>query len=200
MRTAALRVALLAMTMIAARLGTTDLGASEIALVIWSFLAMAHDSLAIAAQAMVGRQLGAGLADDAREVSRRLVRIGLVVGGGLLVLVGLLHDVLPHLFSDDPAVTDLAAFLLLWVAVLQPVAGWVFVLDGVLIGAGDQHFLAIAMVLSTAAFAFAVAPVLPLELGIGWLWAAFAVLMVARGLTLGWRYAGSRWLVVGAVR
>ena len=102
-RTAALRVALLVMTMVATRLGSVDVSASEIALAIWSFLAMGHDSLAIAAQALVGRQLGAGRADDAQAVSHRLVLIGLAVGAGMLVLVAALHGVLPELFSNDPA-------------------------------------------------------------------------------------------------
>ncbi|HEX2577039.1 MAG TPA: hypothetical protein VHK88_11870, partial [Aquihabitans sp.] len=89
-------------------------------------------------------------------------------------------------------------FLLLWVAVLQPLGAVAFVLDGVLIGAGDQRFLARAMALAALGLALAIAPVLPLGLGIGWVWAAFGVLMAIRAVTLLARFRSDRWLVTGA--
>ena len=58
-------------------LGTVSLGAHQIAFQLWSFLALSLDSIAIAAQAMVGRLLGAGDADGARSASRRMVEWGL---------------------------------------------------------------------------------------------------------------------------
>jgi Na+-driven multidrug efflux pump len=85
----------------------------------------------------------------------------------------------------------------------QPLAGYVFVLDGVLIGAGDARYLAIAGVVNLAAY-------LPLLLAVGysgtgggagllWLWAAFSLgYMAARALTLGLRARTDRWMVLGA--
>ena len=110
------------------------------------------------------------------------------------------HTVLPHLFTDDAAVAELAAFVLGWVAVLQPVNAIAFVLDGILIGAGDMRFLAWAMAGSTALFVPAAAAVAVLDAGLGWLWAALGLFMVSRAVALGARFAGDRGLVLGAVR
>ena len=83
---------------------------------------------------------------------------------------------------------------------MQPVNAVAFVLDGVLIGAGDMAFLARAMVLAAAVFVPAALAGLALGLGIGWLWAAIGLLMAVRAGTLLIRFAGDRWLVLGAVR
>jgi putative MATE family efflux protein len=199
-RTAALRGSLLLATATAARIGVADLGAHQVAFEIWSFLALGLDALAIAGQAMTGRLLGSGDADGARAAGRRLIEWGVVGGVAVAVLIVLVRPWLPHLFSDDPAVIGLIAFLLWWVAVLQPVNAVVFVLDGVLIGAGDQRFLALAMVAAFAAFAVVAGAVLALDLGIGWLWAALTVLMTARLIALGLRFRRGSWAVTGALR
>ncbi len=197
-RTAALRGSLVALIAVATRIGRVDVAAHQIAFEVWNLLAMALDSLAIAGQAMVGRLLGAGDAVGARAAATRLLVLGLV--GSLILAAGLAlaSPVLPQLFSPDPAVAQLAAFLLLWVAVLQPLCAVAFVLDGVLIGAGDQRFLARAMALAALALLVVIAPILPLGLGIGWVWAAFGALMVVRTVTLLLRFRSDRWLVSGA--
>jgi putative MATE family efflux protein len=199
-RTLALRMSLTLFTAIAARIGAEEVGAHEIAFAIWSLLALALDAIAIAGQAMVGRFLGADDVDTARQVGRRMLELGTVAGvfAGGVVLIG--RPVLPDIFSNDPDVLHLAGFLLLFVAVLQPVNGAVFVLDGLLIGAGDMSFLAKAMVgaaLLTAPVAVAVAV---LGLGIGWVWGAITVLMLARLSVLALRWRSGAWAVVGAER
>jgi putative MATE family efflux protein len=199
-RTAALRASLLVATAVAARTGVVDLGAHQVAFELWSFLALVLDAIAIAGQAMVGRLLGAGDAAGARAASRRMVEWGVAAGVVAGLAVAALAPVLPGLFTDDPAVADLASFLLLWVAGLQVVNAVVFVLDGVLIGAGDLRHLAWAMTLAAVAFVPAAVAVRLLDLGIGWLWAAIAVLMVARLVALGARWRGGSWAVVGAER
>lgn len=154
--------------------------------------------MAIAAQAMVGRLLGAGDVDAARAASKRMVEWGLLAGLVLGGLVAVLRPVLAPLFSDDPAVIDLTLKVLWLVAVLQPLNAVVFVLDGILIGAGDLRFLAGAMV---AAFAlFLPAAILAGAVGgtLGWLWGAVTLLMVARLAGVAWRFAGRSWMVTGA--
>lgn len=197
-RTVALRASLTLFTAVAARIGAEEVGAHEIAFALWSLLALGLDAVAIAGQAMVGRFLGADDVDTARQVGRRMLELGTVAGvaGGALVLLG--RPVLPDIFSNDPEVLHLAGFLLVFVAVLQPVNGAVFVLDGLLIGAGDMAFLAKAMVaaaLLTAPVAVAVAV---LGLGIGWVWAAITVLMLARLAVLAVRWHSGAWAVTGA--
>lgn len=197
-RTAALRGALLALTAVATRIGRTDVAAHQIVFEIWNLLAMALDALAIAGQALVGRYLGASAPNQARAASRRLLGLGVAASIVTAALVAVASPVLPRLFTPDTDVVDLARFLLLWVAVLQPIAAVAFVLDGVLIGAGDQRWLAGAMVASALALGLAVAPILPLGLGIGWVWFALGVLMATRAVLLLARFAGDRWLVTGA--
>ena len=199
-RTAALLSAFTLATAIAARLGPVPVAAHQVAMQLWFTLALGLDAVAIAGQAMIGRLLGAGDAAGARSASRRMVELGVGMGVLFGLAVAALHGVLPHLFSDDPAVVALAAFLLLWVAGMQPANAVVFVLDGVLMGAGDMRFLAVAMIGAVLLFAAAGSTLLVLHLGIGWLWAALTLLILARMATLLGRLRTDHWLVVGATR
>ncbi len=200
LRTVALRASLLVTVAVATRMGDVDVAAHQVAFELWSFLALALDAIAIAGQAMVGRALGAGDARAARGSGRRMIEWGLAFGvlAGAVVLA--LRTVAPHAFTDDPAVADLATFVLVWVALLQPVNGVAFVLDGILIGAGDMRFLAWAMAGAAAVFIPAAVTVALLDAGIGWLWAALGLLMATRAATLLARFTGDRWVVLGAVR
>jgi putative MATE family efflux protein len=200
LRTAALRGSLTAATAVATRIGTVDVAAHQIAYELWNALALALDAIAIAGQAIIGKELGAGNAVEARAMGRRMLWLGLFAGVVLGTAVIALHTVLPHVFSNDPRVLALAGFLLWHVAVLQPVNGVVFVLDGILIGAGDLRYMAWAMVGAATVFAAGGACVLVLGLGIGWLWAAIGLFMIARLVGLGARFRTGRWAVTGAVR
>ncbi|HLT70031.1 MAG TPA: MATE family efflux transporter, partial [Acidimicrobiales bacterium] len=191
---------LLVATAVATRLGDVDVAAHQIAFEIWSFLALALDAIAIAGQALVGRSLGAGDGDGARGAGRRMIEWGVVAGVAVGALVFALSGHLPGLFSDDAAVVDLTAFVLVWVALLQPVNAVAFVLDGILIGAGDMRFLAWAMAAAAAAFVPAAVAVAAVGAGIGWLWAALGLLMATRATVLLARFASDRWVVLGAVR
>ena len=107
----------------------------------------------------------------------------------------LIHAVAGSAFSPDPEVRAAVAAALIVVAVSQPISGYVFVLDGVLIGAGDGVYLAGAGVVTLVAYLPAAAAVAIWSpggaAGLVWLWVAFSVVfMGARALTLGWRYRG----------
>ena len=180
--------------------GDADLAAHEIAFQIWSVLALSLDAVAIAAQAMIGHALGAGDAAEARRLGDRMIQWGWWGGMAMAAAVFALVPVLPSIFSGDPEVTALAGFLFLHVAAWQPVNGIVFALDGILIGAGDLRFLAVAMVTATVVLVPGAFAVLWLDLGIGWLWGALGGWMAARAATLLWRYRGDAWAVTGATR
>src|SRR2546423_1243741 len=198
LRTGGLLAALAVATAVASRLGEVSLGAHQVAFQLWSFLALSLDSIAIAAQAMAGRLLGAGDADGARAAARRMVEWGVLAGLALGGLVALLRPVLAPLFSDDAAVVHLTEQVLWVVAALPPLNAVVFVLDGVLIGARDLRFLAGAMV---GAFAvFVPAAILAGTLGgtLLWLWGAITLLMLARLAGMTWRFARGAWAVTGA--
>ena len=180
-RTASLLLALLTATAVAARIGDADVAAHQIAFQIWWFFALALDAIAIAGQAMIGRFLGAEHAHDARAAARRMLEWGLV--GGLLVgaLVAALRPVLVPIFTSDTRVRHLA-FEVLWiVALMQPINAIVFVLDGILIGAGDAGYLAAAMAVATlVVFLPLAAGVLAADGTLLMLWGALALWMVAR--------------------
>ncbi|MFI0913374.1 MATE family efflux transporter [Streptomyces abikoensis] len=199
-RTLSLRAILVIATAVAARLGDADIAAHQVVLSLWSLLAFALDAIAIAGQAIIGRYLGAGDTAGARAVCRRMVQWGIASGVvlGALVVVGR-HAFVP-LFTSDPAVRDALLPALLVVAVGQPVAGVVFVLDGVLMGAGDGPYLARAMLVVLAVFAPAALLVPGLGGGLTALWWAMTLMLTARLVTLWLRARSGRWIVTGAVR
>ncbi|HEU0213658.1 MAG TPA: MATE family efflux transporter [Jiangellaceae bacterium] len=203
-RTVSMRVALIAATVVAAGLGTAELAAYQVAFTTWTLLALVLDAVAIAAQALVGRALGAGNVDEASSATRRMVQWGLLAGAGLGLLLAAIGPVYARVFTSDPEVRSLLVATLLVVALLQPFAGWVFVLDGVLIGAGDGRYLALASVLSVLAFLPAAVAVAESGAsgvaGLVALWAAIGVWVLARLVTLTHRERSGAWLVTGAVR
>jgi Na+-driven multidrug efflux pump len=125
---------------------------------------------------------------------------GLVVGLVLGVALAITRPFIVPLFTNDPEVRDLAEQVLLIVAAMQPVNALVFVLDGILLGAGDAAYLAVAMVAALAAFGLAAAAVVVLDGGLLAIWAALCVLMVARLTGMGARFARGGWQITGASR
>ncbi len=199
-RTLSLRAVLMIATAVAARLGNDEVAAHQIAMTLWIFLAFALDAIAIAGQAIVGRYLGAGDVPGTKAAARRMVEWG--VGSGVLLglLLVLARPLYVPLFTPDPAVQQQLSQVLLLVALTQPVAGLVFVLDGVLMGAGDGTYLAWAMLGTLAAFVPAALAVPALGLGLAGLWWAMNLFMLVRGAFLYGRARTGRWLVTGAVR
>lgn len=199
-RTLSLRAILMIATAVAARLGDADIAAHQIILSLWSLLAFALDAIAIAGQAIIGRYLGAGDAEGAREACRRMVQWGAASGVVLGVLVIASRPLFVPLFTGDPTVQDAALPALLVVALSQPVNGIVFVLDGVLMGAGDGPYLAWAMLLTLALFSPVAFLVPVLGGGLTALWGAMTLMMMLRLVTLWWRSRSGRWIVTGATR
>ncbi|MCX5200029.1 MATE family efflux transporter [Streptomyces sp. NBC_00237] len=199
-RTLSLRAVLMIATAVAARLGDADVAAHQIILTLWSLLAFALDAIAIAGQSIIGRYLGAGDEDGARAACRRMVEWGIAAGVVLGILVVLSRPLFVPLFTSDQVVRDILLPALLVVAVSQPISGVVFVLDGVLMGAGDGPYLAWAMLATLAVFAPVALLVPKLGGGLTALWWAMVLMMVVRMATLWWRTRSGRWIVTGATR
>lgn len=199
-RTLSLRAVLMTATAVAAHLGDTDVAAHQIVLSLWSLLAFALDAIAIAGQAIIGRYLGAGDAEGAKEACRRMVQWGIASGVVLGALVVASRPLFVPLFTGDQAVRDVLLPALLVVAVTQPISGVVFVLDGVLMGAGDGRYLAWAMVVTLAVFTPVALLVPTLGGGLTALWWAMALMMAVRTVTLWLRARSGRWIVTGATR
>lgn len=203
LRTLSLRAAILATVLVVTAQGEVNLAAHQLAMTIFSFLAFALDALAIAAQALIGKELGASNADRARLLTRTMIRWG----AGFGVVTGLLLAAAAPwagvLFTTDPEVQQVLTIALWILAAGQPIAGYVFVLDGVLIGAGDARYLALAGLVNLAVYAPLLAGVALSgaagSAGLAWLWVAFALgYMAARAVTLGLRARSDRWMVLGS--
>ncbi|WP_031177705.1 MULTISPECIES: MATE family efflux transporter [unclassified Streptomyces] len=199
-RTLSLRAVLMIATAMAARLGDTEIAAHQIILSLWSLLAFAMDAIAIAGQAIIGRYLGAGDSAGAKAVCRRMVEWGIGSGIVLGVLVIVSRPLFIPLFTSDGAVKDAALPALVVVALCQPLSGIVYVLDGVLMGAGDGPYLAWAMLLTLAIFTPFALLIPSWGGGLTAVWGAMTLMMATRAVTLGLRTRSGRWLVTGASR
>ncbi|WP_329622331.1 MATE family efflux transporter [Streptomyces sp. NBC_01255] len=199
-RTLSLRAVLMIATAVAARMGDAEVAAHQIILSLWSLMAFALDAIAIAGQAIIGRYLGANDADGARQVCRRMVQWGVLSGVVLGALLIVARPLFIPLFTGDTTVQDTLLPALLVVALSQPISGVVFVLDGVLMGAGDGPYLAWAMLLTLAAFAPVALLVPALGGGLTALWWAMTLMMTVRMMTLWLRARSGRWIVTGATR
>lgn len=182
----------------AARIGVAELAAHQVALQIWGTLALALDAVAIAGQALTGRWLGAGDADRARSAARRMIELD--VGVGFLAGLGILaiRQPLAGVFSTDEAVISATASVLLFVAISQPLSGYVFALDGILIGAGDLTYLGRSMAATAAIFTAITLWLIQTGAGLGWLWSALVFFIGLRAIAVWWRFRSDRWIVLGA--
>jgi len=197
-RTTALLGSFLVASAVLARVGAASLAAHQIAFQLFVFLALVLDALAIAAQVLVGRLLGAGDGARARAAANRVILWSVAIGTGFGLVLLALTDVIPRAFTDDPRVVERAHEIWWLFAALMPVNGAVFALDGILIGAGDTRFLMWGMLSAAAVYV----PVALLALDRGWgivgVWWGLAGLIGVRALTCGTRFVGSRWVLTGA--
>jgi len=203
-RTLSLRATLLATTWVAAGLGDADLAAFQVSMTVWNVLLFALDALAIAAQAITGKYLGASDIARTRQALATLLRWAIWFGVFLGIGIAALHRVIPLGFSADPQVRSAIAAALLVVAVGQPVAGVAFVLDGVLMGAGDMWWLALTQTGLCLAYLPALAAVWASGIdgtpGLVWLWVAFSGFMLVRAVVFVLRARSDAWMVTGATR
>jgi putative MATE family efflux protein len=201
LRAAAFQACFLSATSVAARTSAATAGAHQVVLQLWWFLALVLDSLAIAAQSLVGAALGSGAERVARSLAWQITRYGLAFGIALGLVFAAAEPVLPQLFTSDSAVLVEIPHAWWFFVALQPVAGVVFALDGVLLGAGDAAFLRTSTLIS------ALVGFLPLvwaSFVFGWglagIWSGLAAFMLLRLAFVLARTRGTRWAVTGAAR
>jgi putative MATE family efflux protein len=199
-RTLTLRVTVVLAALVAAGLGDVQLAAHQVAATLVSLLAFALDAVAIAGQTLTGRTLGAGDAVGTRALTRRMIGWGIATGVVAAAALAALSPWLPHLFTSDARVQDALVPALLVVAAVQPLSGVVFVLDGVLIGAGDGVYLALAGIVTLVVYTPLVLLVGLADAGFTWLWVAYGGFIAARLATLWLRQRGDTWMVLGATR
>ena len=198
LRTMAFQACFVSAGAVAARFGAAAVAAHQVVLQLWNFLALVLDSLAIAAQSLVGAALGAGELAHAKSVAWRVTIFSTVASAVLAGIFAVGASVFPSVFTDDSSVKD-AIGVPWWFMVAQlPIAGIVFALDGVLLGAGDAKFMRNATLVS-ALVGFL--PLIWLSLVFGWglmgIWSGLSIFMVLRLVFVGWRALSGRWLVPG---
>ncbi|HKO33808.1 MAG TPA: MATE family efflux transporter [Candidatus Limnocylindria bacterium] len=199
LRTLAFQACFVSAGAVAARFGAAAVAAHQVVLQLWNFLALVLDSLAIAAQSLVGAALGAGHLRHAKSVAVRVTVFSTAAAAVFALLFALGAPVLPGLFTSDAAVLDEIAVPWWFLTGQLTVAGIVFALDGVLLGAGDATFMRNAT-LASALIGFL--PLIWLSLAYGWgligIWSGLSLFMVLRLAFVGWRAFSGRWLVAGA--
>jgi putative MATE family efflux protein len=197
-RSLAFQACFLSAAAVATRFGAPVAAAHQVVLQLWNFMALVLDAVAIAAQSLIGAALGGGAVDRARVLAAQVARYGLILGVAFGVLFAALAGVLPPVFTPDAAVLAVVPIAWWFFAALQPVAGVVFAIDGVLLGAGDAAFL------RTWTLAAAVIGFLPLiwaslafEWGLAGIWSGLAAFMVVRLVAVTVRVRGGRWATTG---
>jgi putative MATE family efflux protein len=197
LRTSALMSSFVLAGAVATRFGEASIGAHQIAFQLFIFLALVLDSVAIAGQIIVGRELGAARTESAYAAGERMIWLSFGAGAVFALLMLVLASVLPRAFTGDAAVLDEAALLWPLFALMQPLNGAVFALDGILIGAGDGRYLAGSMVVAFLVCAVVLLAALAEDWGIRGVWAALVVLIVVRLTAMTARFRRGRWLVTG---
>ncbi|NMW43194.1 MATE family efflux transporter [Mobiluncus curtisii] len=198
-RTLTIQIVVLGTLWVAASQGEVAIAGRQIAANTWSLGANLHDSLAIAVQALIGFELGRADRRAVRDLIHRVTLWGLGLGVVLGVIIAVLVPLWPRVFSNDSEVLAAAALALLVSAFFQPLAGVVFVFDGVLIGANDTWYLALAGLINLVVYIPALVLVWRFApdgiLGLAWLWGCYCgVFFLARMATLGWRIRQDRWM------
>lgn len=196
-RTAALLSAFVLAGAVIARFGDASLAAHQIAFQLWIFLALVLDAIAIAGQVIVGRCLGAGHSERAYAASVRMIWLSVYAGMLFAIVMLSLQGILPYVFTSDEVVVERAQAIWFLFALMQPLNGAVFALDGILIGAGDGRYLMWSMVVSFVASASVAVAALVFDWGIVGVWSALVVLICVRLVLMLWRFSGRRWLVTG---
>jgi putative MATE family efflux protein len=196
-RTTALMLSFVLAGAVATRSGDSAIAAHQVAFQLWIFLALVLDSVAIAGQIIVGRELGAGRRDEAYGASERMIWLSVALGALFAVVLLVLAGVLPRAFTEDASVLDQTALLWPLFALMQPLNGAVFALDGILIGASDGRFLAVSMLGAFLACCAVLLAVLHEDWGIRGVWAALVVLILVRLTLMTTRFRRGRWLVTG---
>lgn len=199
-RSLAFQVAFLSAAAVAGRVGAEALAGHQVQLQLWNLVSLVLDSLAIAAQTLVGATLGGGSKESARWTGREVVKWSTLIALGLAAVFLAGRWFLPGWFTSDSAVIDTMVAGPWWILVaMVPIGGVVFALDGVLLGAGDAAYLRNATVASVV---LGFLPPVWLAWYFGWgltgIWCGLLAFMLLRLVFVTLRYRSDDWLRMGA--
>ncbi len=194
-RSVAFQVAFLSAAAVAGRIGAYELGAHQVLLQLWNLLTLVMDSLAIAAQTLVGAALGYGSIAVARWTAKKVVAWTVGISAVLAAIFAAGVHFIPRMFTEEVGTINAMQSGPWWVLVAMiPIGGVVFSLDGVLLGAGDAAYL---RNITIAAVVFGFLPLIWLTHLNGWpltgVWLGLLAFLVLRLVFVVLRYRGSKW-------
>ncbi|MFK8016743.1 MAG: MATE family efflux transporter DinF [Gammaproteobacteria bacterium] len=175
-------------TTLGARQSSLILAANAVLLNFQTLMAYALDGFANAAEALIGRAIGANDAAGLRLAWRNTLIWSLGIALVFTVLYALIGNPLIHVMTDLDDVRKTAREFLPWLVVLPLASVWCFFYDGVFVGATRAVEMRNSMLLAAALFIPLAFGLLHL-LGNHGLWLAMTIFMLARGIAqhLIWR-------------
>lgn len=177
-----------------ARQGATALAANQVLFQLMIFLALVMDSVAIAGQTLIGRELGAAARESAVAYARRVTALSFYAGVALALLLAAGNSLLPQIFTTDAAVLNEIARVWWLFVVYVLLSSFLYAWDGVLLGGGDSRaMMVILIVAASACLPVAYALIDDPEDAIVGAWIAFSVLNVLRLLGSGLRVRSGAW-------
>ncbi|MGB3603633.1 MATE family efflux transporter [Gordonia sp. (in: high G+C Gram-positive bacteria)] len=195
LRSLSFQICFVSAAAVAARFGVAQVAAHQVVLQLWEFTSLLLDSLAIAAQQLVGAALGAKAFRVAQDSAKRATVVSLALSIGLAAVLAATVNLIPRIFTSDPAILEAMRTPWWFFVVMLPIAGVVFALDGVLLGSGDAAFL------RTATLAGALGVFLPMiwlslvfNWGLAGIWAGLLGFMIARLAAVVWRVRSGAWV------
>ncbi|GFR51850.1 hypothetical protein Agub_g14320 [Astrephomene gubernaculifera] len=145
LRLASVMVAYAVATTLVAHAGEIVTASHQICFQLWLASSLLADALAVAAQSLMARDLGAGSVQGATQVAGRVGEMAGALGLGLACALAAGHRGLPALFSRDPLVLGLVRGLFPIICVTQPITVLAMTWDGILFGAGGFRYAAFSM-------------------------------------------------------
>jgi putative MATE family efflux protein len=187
LRTTALNGVLLTANGYATACGPKFMAAHTIAIQMWTFAAFILDGYANAGLALAGKLIGEQRIGALRHLTKRLLWIGVVVAGVIMLVYTGGYNLLGSIFTNDVEVRQVLRSVF-WVVILcQPLSSVAFTLDGVLKGLGEAKYLMIMMVVGLLAFLAMLGIAHQLEMGFLGVWIAMMIWMNVRSIWP-WRF------------
>ncbi len=190
-----LSASMLIFTMFVAQLGEVALAANEVALNVMSIGFMPAFAFGATATILVGQRIGQGKALEARRLGTDTAVLGTI----FLLVVGtiefILAEPIARIYTSDPAVYELAGFLIMISAFLQLFDGLLNFYAGGLRGTGDTFFLLVT------SFMMGFVVFVPLSYGfifvLDWgsigAWLALYSFLIIFGLSVMIRFYRTKW-------
>lgn len=181
-RTIALSTVLQLAMAYATDISPAAMAAHSIAYQLWLLSAFFLDGYANAGLALSGKLLGEKRWGALSNLTGRLLKIGFVVAGFIMLVFGAAYPWIGGWFSNDPEVIIQFGAIFWIVIISQPLSSIAFTLDGTLKGLGMATFLMVLMVVALLVFVIYLFIIDSQGLGLPWLWGGIVLWMIVRSV------------------